>query len=1134
MKRIFVLLAILLGSIPAFATTAVGTKVIDTTGNLLPSGQWCFGSSCFTVTNGAFSGTVTAGTQAITVKRGSNTYLTVPGITIAGSYFSWDTFVVPSSASISGMGAPYIACAPGAQYSQTDGAQNKWQCQSINGVGTWNGLPSPGTPWTVSVGTTTTLPPGSMATVQNSGSGNAPILNFGIPTGAAGPNCATTSPAGECDLSGTIRADQIAANSIAASKLTITDTTNICANGSGASGTDGWSGSISTGLNPGSPVNGPCLFTNDRDAYYGSDFAVNPGETYYFSVLAAPWSSPQGPFSVGLHLKSSLQPGYSHAWSSISASVPAYPGGWTTISGQVTIPSGYAYAQIWVQISATAGSTGSFAFQNLIVRKASSGELLVDGSITASQAGTFTNLSALNGLSDGNGNAPSLPADPTWGLQAATKQYADTKMSGGPFTAMRVIGDSISTTCCDNAGGRTDLWDGQLAAKIGVPIQYGFAGDQACDAFPHQIASIYLPSLVRDYGDTTLYAYQLSTNDVLKSNNFDNFNLCHKAALAYLGTPRSLMYTGQSFIGLASITSGSGGTVSGTGTCKLTEFNNGDSGLAAATVTFTTSGSWTGATFAINNVGSGFTAAPTTALLSSGTATCSGTAMLTATISTAPAQWALDSDLTYPFTASKSITGLYSTTQGASASWPVTTSFNGQVVYLWYRITDGNGGKFTYTVDGGSAVMVNNYQPYPIATQNGTTSAIGLIRITGLTAGSHTIVTKVVSATSASNVVDILAVGVPPQRRGLLPIYVGGTPPMQYGQEPAGTQALVAQYNAQVKANVALLAADGINVQFVDVESYLHGTPSEMWDAVHPNSLGHHELMQAYYEAINPAPNLPAQGQNAFVGGNPSTYQLLATDQVVMLPSGSTFVLPSTSFPGKRYTLCNISSSGTIALSAHFDTAPNTIGPKTCSSIVSRGGIYWENENNNVVTPNTQQVAIASTLALTASTNIINTDGGATPITTLSTSLPVGTIFYLTSWSSPTSYITLKNTGNIELPNGISTLNLPGRCTAEVVYENLGNTFLVTGVTCAGLQTSQYALSGSATLSSGAATVTNSYVTSASQVQVWNCGPSGTAIGVPSVKSATANTNFVINSISATNTVVTGDTSTVCWRVNLY
>jgi GDSL-like Lipase/Acylhydrolase family len=200
LKKAALLCAIFAASLPAIAQTAVaGNKVLDNTGALLASGQWCFGTSCFTVTNGAFSGSVTAGTATVTVTNGgSTTYLTVPNVTIAGSYFSWDTFVVPSNGNISGIGAPLIACTPGALYSQTDGAQNKWQCQSINGAGTWNGLPAPGSPNSFSFGTVTTLAPGAPATAVNVGSSGAPIVNLGIPQGypgcVVGSTCTSVLP----------------------------------------------------------------------------------------------------------------------------------------------------------------------------------------------------------------------------------------------------------------------------------------------------------------------------------------------------------------------------------------------------------------------------------------------------------------------------------------------------------------------------------------------------------------------------------------------------------------------------------------------------------------------------------------------------------------------------------------------------------------------------------------------------------------------------------------------------------------------------------------------------------------------------------------------------------------------------
>jgi len=75
--------------------------------------------------------------------------------------------------------------------------------------------------------------------------------------------------------------------------------------------------------------------------------------------------------------------------------------------------------------------------------------------------------------------------------------------------------------------------------------------------------------------------------------------------------------------GIASIVSASGGSISGVGACKLTGFNGGGTGAMAA-VTFTRSGSWSGTAFTVGDTGRGYNSAPTTAVLSSGTAKCSG------------------------------------------------------------------------------------------------------------------------------------------------------------------------------------------------------------------------------------------------------------------------------------------------------------------------------------------------------------------------------------------------------------------------------------------------------------------------------------------------------------------------------
>lgn len=75
---------------------------------------------------------------------------------------------------------------------------------------------------------------------------------------------------------------------------------------------------------------------------------------------------------------------------------------------------------------------------------------------------------------------------------------------------------------------------------------------------------------------------------------------------------------------------------------------------------------------------------------------------------------------------------------------------------------------------------------------------------------------------------------------------------------------------------------------------------------------------------------------------------------------------------------------------------------------------------------------------------------------------------------------------------------------------------------------------GVAGLASGTATVTTTSACvpgSSCVYKLTNCGAAGTAIGTLSVGTVTAGSTFVINSLSATNTVATGDTSNICWQI---
>jgi hypothetical protein len=93
--------------------------------------------------------------------------------------------------------------------------------------------------------------------------------------------------------------------------------------------------------------------------------------------------------------------------------------------------------------------------------------------------------------------------------------------------------------------------------------------------------------------------------------------------------------------GLGSITSyTSGATVTGSigQTCTLGTFNSGLTG-ATVTATLTTANTLSGATFIVTNTGYGATAAATTATVSSGSATCSGTGTFVTVLGGAQGNW---------------------------------------------------------------------------------------------------------------------------------------------------------------------------------------------------------------------------------------------------------------------------------------------------------------------------------------------------------------------------------------------------------------------------------------------------------------------------------------------------------------
>ena len=209
--------------------------------------------------------------------------------------------------------------------------------------------------------------------------------------------------------------------------------------------------------------------------------------------------------------------------------------------------------------------------------------------------------------------------------------------------------------------------------------------------------------------------------------------------------------------------------------------------------------------------------------------------------------------------------GRSSTTSGSTLTCPITTT--GGPIYVWYNRVDGNGGTFTYAVDGGAATAVNAFTSPAIATNNGGTQGLGLLRITGLAAGSHSVVFTVTSATSGSNVVHVFALGTPPglSYASQNTVFSAGVPKQQADASAAATT----QYNALAKADADLLAGDGLPVRFVDVQAYLN-LATDYGDPLHPNNLGHEHLREAF-EAVMQFPRIAAVPTVSFGGANYQT-----------------------------------------------------------------------------------------------------------------------------------------------------------------------------------------------------------------------------------------------------------------------
>jgi lysophospholipase L1-like esterase len=270
-------------------------------------------------------------------------------------------------------------------------------------------------------------------------------------------------------------------------------------------------------------------------------------------------------------------------------------------------------------------------------------------------------------------------------------------------------------------------------------------------------------------------------------------------------------------------------------------------------------------------------AVPAQARVAGSTATTTGTCVTDTTFST--------------------VSGVTCTANASTASMSITTT-GSSPIYILYRSIDGDAGTFTYKVDAGSPVSATTALTTPIATNAGTTTAVAMIRVTGLSAGTHTVVfTQTHSGTMAITSLATVPTGLGAQQ----PYVLAGEIPNQQG---GGSQAGVNAYVADIDADVAMLAGDGLKIYLAPVSQYLSGSAgaNDMYNQLHPNDAGHGELAAAFLSAANLKPGVNSPVAPYVTVTLP--YTAVPGDQTLYLTGTGTLGFPNAQL-GTRLTVFN-------------------------------------------------------------------------------------------------------------------------------------------------------------------------------------------------------------------------------------
>ncbi len=215
-------------------------------------------------------------------------------------------------------------------------------------------------------------------------------------------------------------------------------------------------------------------------------------------------------------------------------------------------------------------------------------------------------------------------------------------------------------------------------------------------------------------------------------------------------------------------------------------------------------------------------------------------------------------DTTYP-----GLNGLVSTTSSSCAT--TTQTLPSGLAYLWFIKEQSSGGTFSVAIDGTLATdSITGASTLSSQTHSAQGQHYPALARFVASAGTHKLAVCTASATGASNDVHLLGFGFPPAAKAAAPtaphVYLAGV--LHYFNDPTDQQypglAIANSLNQQAAAT---LAADNLNVVFVDVRAYVDpyfgmlavaqgNCNASLQPGFHLNNCGTYSMVQAYWQAI--------------------------------------------------------------------------------------------------------------------------------------------------------------------------------------------------------------------------------------------------------------------------------------------